>query len=642
MRVSSLVAVFYLSAVSIAAAEKPPIEAYGKRPDIIDVALSPDGRHYAYIGNNEDGEYFAVARIGEGIVYAAKGDLKARYVSFADNTHAILHASETASMAGVRGEWEHSGAISFNIETKKSKALLQGTDGLYPAQTGLGKIVGISAGSNDVFMPAFMDLAIGDETYDLLKVDLDSGRGKVFSEGSYHAIDFFVDRDGTVLAREEFDKDDHLYRIQTRRNGKLEEVYRAENTPLPTLSLLAVSSDKTGLIVGTRLEGEQFDRIAKLGFDGNLSPPLHSSEKADVEEVLTDINRVAFGVKFSGMQPTYAMDDPALDEIMNGLRELFADASVHLTSWSDDLSKVLIFVEGGAQAPSYYVLDVPKKALSKIASRYSQISDADIGVTTPIEYKARDGRKIPAVITTPPGKQLGDKLPLIVMPHGGPEAYDAIGFDYMAQYFANRGYLVFQPNFRGSGGFGVDHLEAGYGEWGGKMQDDVTDGAELLIRKGWADGERTCIVGASYGGYAALAGGAFTPDLYKCIAAIAPVSDVKAMLDEEKAAQGGDSITYASWTMLIGDRKREKAKLDAISPVNFAANFKAPVLLLHGTDDTVVPYSHSTKMEAALKRANKSVKLVKLKGEDHWLSQSETRLQALKELDAFVAQHIGR
>lgn len=642
MRCTSLIVVSYLAAVSFAAAERPPIEVYGQRPEIVDVALSPDGAHFAYIGNNEDGEFFAVAKVGGGIVGAAKGELKTRYVSFADSKHAILHVSETASMIGVRGKWENSGAIAYNMETKKMKVLLRGTDELYPAQSGLGEIVGYSAGSNDVFMPAYMDHGPGDPTYDLLKVDLDTGRGKVFSKGSYHAIDFFVDRDGTVLAREEFDEDDHLYRIQTRLNGKLEEVYRAENTLLPTLSLLAVSSDKSALIVGTRLEGEQFDRIAKLGFDGKLSPPLYRSESADVEQVLTDINRVAFGVQFAGMKPSYSLNDPALNATIGALVEMFADSSVELRGWSDDWSKILIFVEGGAEAPAYYVLDAPKKSLTKVASPYSRIPSSEIGVTIPIEYKARDGRKIPSVVTMPPGKQLGDKLPLIVMPHGGPEAYDAIGFDYMAQYFANRGYMVLQPNFRGSAGFGIDHLEAGYGEWGGKMQDDVTDGVELLIRKGWADAERVCIIGGSYGGYAALAGGAFTPDLYKCVAAIAPVSDVKAMLDEAKSESGADSTTLAYWTMLVGDRKKEKAKLDAISPANFAANFKAPVLLLHGNDDTVVPYSHSSKMESALKRAGKPVKLVKLKGEDHWLSQSETRLQALKELDAFVAANIGR
>ncbi|MEK7266247.1 MAG: prolyl oligopeptidase family serine peptidase, partial [Pseudomonadota bacterium] len=109
----------------------------------------------------------------------------------------------------------------------------------------------------------------------------------------------------------------------------------------------------------------------------------------------------------------------------------------------------------------------------------------------------------------------------------------------------------------------------------------------------------------------------------------------------EKTESGKDSATYAYWTMLIGDRGKEKAKIEAISPVNAAENFKAPVLLLHGSDDTVVPYSQSSRMEAALKKAGKDVRLVKLKGEDHWLSQSETRLQALKELDAFIAAHIG-
>jgi dipeptidyl aminopeptidase/acylaminoacyl peptidase len=280
--------------------------------------------------------------------------------------------------------------------------------------------------------------------------------------------------------------------------------------------------------------------------------------------------------------------------------------------------------------------------MAQIARSYKRIKNEDVGVVTTIEFKARDGRKIPALLTLPPGVDLGPKLPLIVMPHGGPEAYDAVGFDFLAQYFANRGYLVFQPNFRGSAGFGIDHLEAGYGEWGGKMQDDVTDGVELLIRKGWADGDRVCIIGGSYGGYSALAGGAYTPNLYKCVAAIAPVSDVTAMLDEAKRESGGDSARLAYWTMLIGDRKKDRARLDAISPVNAAGSFEAPVLLLHGTDDTVVSYSQSAKMEAALKKAGKRVKLVKLKGEDHWLSLSETRLRTLVELDAFVAETIGR
>jgi dipeptidyl aminopeptidase/acylaminoacyl peptidase len=232
-------------------------------------------------------------------------------------------------------------------------------------------------------------------------------------------------------------------------------------------------------------------------------------------------------------------------------------------------------------------------------------------------------------------------LPLIVMPHGGPETYDSVSFDYLAQFFASRGYLVLQPNFRGSDGFGDGHRKAGHGEWGGKMQDDITDGVNLLVKYKWADPNKVCIIGGSYGGYAALAGGAYTPDLYKCVAAIAPVADLASMLAAEKREHGRNSWVYGYWSNLIGDRSKDRARIDAVSPVNAAANFKAPVLLIHGSEDDTVPFNQSVKMEEALKRAGKTVKLVKLKGEDHFLSSSQMRLQALRELDAFVAAAIG-
>ena len=633
-------AAHFLAMAGIANAA-PPIEAYGELPQVSGVALSSDGRHYAYVLRREDGELFVVSTVGGEIVGAARGDFKARGASFADNNHAIFHASDTTSQFGFRGKWENSGALAFNLETKKVKLLLRGTEDIFPAQSGLGRIVGIRAGTNDVFMPAFSGAYSDDPSYDLFAVDLDTGRGVAHAKGNPSTDDWFVDEDGTILAREEFREKERTYRILKGRNGKLEKIHEESDISIPSLAVLAVSSDKSALIVGTRPEGEQFDRVSRLGFDGKLSPPLYATEGRDVESVVTSQNRVALGVKFSGMTPKYQMNDTALNSIMADLAGLYEGASVHLVDWTGDFKKLLLFIEGGPRAPGYYILGVEKKSISQIARSYSLIADADIGETLAIEYKARDGRKIPAILTLPPGKELGETLPLIVMPHGGPESYDAIGFDYMAQFFASRGYLVFQPNFRGSGGFGVDHLAAGYGEWGGKMQDDVTDGTELLIRKKWADGGRTCIIGGSYGGYSALAGGAYTPDLYKCVAAIAPVSDLNAMLVEARTESGKNSITFAYWTKLIGDRSKEKSKIEAVSPVNAAANFKAPVLLLHGTDDTVVSYGQSTKMEAALKKAGKNVRLVKLKGEDHWLSQSDTRLQALKELDAFVSAHIG-
>lgn len=640
MNVIAVAAGISLALLTVARAA-PPIEAYGELPNISAMALSPDGKHFAYIRRQDGVEFFVVSKVGGDLVGAARGGFKARNVSFAGTQHAIFIASETTLLSGFSSKWENSGAISYNVASKEMKLLLRDTEDLFPAQTGLGRIVGALKDSTSVFMPAFMAEPGADPTHDLLMVDLDTGRGRRHARGSHDTEDWFVDGDGTVLAREDIREEEHLHRILTRRNGKLEEVYEEKFANLPSLGLYGLAADKQALVVGQVPEGQQFAMLSLLSFDGKLSPPIYGAADKSVESVVTDLNRVVIGAKFSGMTPSYDFADRALAEAMDAITALYADASAHLVDWTDDYGMLLVYIEGGERAPGYYLYNAGKKTIGKIAPSYERIGDSDVGLATPIEYKARDGRTIPAILTTPPGVALGTKLPLIVMPHGGPEAYDQIGFDYLAQYFASRGYLVFQPNFRGSDGFGLDHLEAGYGEWGGKMQDDVTDGVNLLVRKNWADGDRACIVGGSYGGYAALAGGAFTPDLYKCVAAIAPVSDLNAMLTEERADGGKDSLTFAYWRKLIGDQRADKEKIRTISPVNAAASFKAPVLLLHGSDDTVVPFSQSAKMESALKKAGKSVRLVKLKGEDHWLSGGETRLQALKELDAFVAEHLG-
>jgi len=160
-----------------------------------------------------------------------------------------------------------------------------------------------------------------------------------------------------------------------------------------------------------------------------------------------------------------------------------------------------------------------------------------------------------------------------------------------------------------------------------------------MVKAGYVDPDRVCIMGASYGGYAALAGGAFSPELYRCIIAVAAVSDLPRMLNGEADRYGEDHWVIRYWNKAIGDSKAERDKLKSISPVNFPADFTAPVLLVHGSNDTVVPRSQSTVMHKALKKAGKDSTLIMLKGEDHWLSTSNARLQMLKEVDAFLAKH---
>ncbi len=229
---------------------------------------------------------------------------------------------------------------------------------------------------------------------------------------------------------------------------------------------------------------------------------------------------------------------------------------------------------------------------------------------------------------------------MIVLPHGGPEARDTLGFDVWAQFFATRGYLVFQPNFRGSSGYGRRWVEAGYGQWGGRMQDDLTDGVRALITSGRADAKRICIFGASYGGYAALYGGARTPDLYKCVASFAGVSDLRALVKWEHSTKGHEA-RYRYAERAIGDPVKDAARLKAASPATYTSGYQPPVLLIHGAKDVSSPVTQSEAMAQALKRAGKDVKLSIYPGEGHsdWSRTDEEA--ALTEVADFVASHIA-
>jgi dipeptidyl aminopeptidase/acylaminoacyl peptidase len=344
------------------------------------------------------------------------------------------------------------------------------------------------------------------------------------------------------------------------------------------------------------------------------------------------------------MYPSYQMFDPGLEADIKGVQNALSASSVYLDSWSSDWSKLLFFVDGGARAERYILLDRATKKLTAVANARPEITQADVGEVITIEYKSRDGLTIPGLVTWPTGVAAADRnnLPLIVMPHGGPKAFDSVGFDWLAQYLANEGYAVLQPNFRGSTGFGASFAQAGYGEWGRKMQDDITDGANALVKMGWADPQRICIVGWSYGGYAALAGGALTPDLYKCVASIAGVSNLRDMILDARKRYGPNSRSVTYWELLIGDLDKEGDAIDAVSPSRLADRFKAPVLLIHGESDTTVPVRQSDVMNDALRSAKKNVRYVRIPGDDHGLVDNASRRQALTELGAFLKANIGK
>ena len=326
--------------------------------------------------------------------------------------------------------------------------------------------------------------------------------------------------------------------------------------------------------------------------------------------------------------------NPAFGKTAASIRAAFADYDMRMVDWTPAFKKVLVRTSGNRDSGSWFVVDLSTGQANAIAYERQQLTPDLVGETSVFEYTAADGLEMDGILTLPPGKE-AKGLPLVLLPHGGPYSHDTEGFDWWAQAFAARGYAVFQPNFRGSTNRDQSFKLAGYGEWGRKMQTDLSDGMAALAEKGIIDPSRACIVGASYGGYAALAGVTLQRGLYKCAVAVAPVSDLTAMYNEDYRASGGKRITKRA----LLDQLGPKEGWDEVSPRRYAAKADAPVLLIHGKDDTVVPYLHSYKMADALKDVGKPHELVTLDGEGHWLSLSKTRLEMLEAAVGLVEKH---
>jgi dipeptidyl aminopeptidase/acylaminoacyl peptidase len=626
---------------------KPPFEAFGKEANIRDLEISADGKRVAFLQRVEDKDFLMVSDLdgGKTQALARVDELRARDVRWVGNDYVVLIASRTETEFGYRGRFEQSGGFAVSLKTRKITQLLQKTPNIYPAQSGLGRIFGVDPDGEHVYMPAY--IGVEQPTFDLLRVNLESGVGRTTGgkDGLQSTRDWIVNARAEVVAREDFSEKSGDYTIMAATGNRFRPIYR-DTSGRPGISLLGTSARTGNLVVSAQAEegDTAYTALHEMSLeDGKIGERIFSRADSDVETIITGENRVIHGVQYAGMFPSYEMFDPELNMDIKVAAAKFPDAAVWLTSWSEDWSRLVFSVEGDGEGPRYVMFDRKSRAISLLARTRPDIEPQYVAQLNTVEFKARDGLKIPALLTWPVGVPADQRknLPMVMLPHGGPEAYDNVRYDWLAQFLANEGYVVLQPNFRGSDGFGAAFRDAGRGEWGGKMQDDISDGVAAMVRTGWVDPNRVCILGWSYGGYAALAGGALTPDLYKCVVAIAGVSDLRDMLNRSRSLYGARSLNYRYWRRHIGDPDTDREKIDAASPARNVEGYKAPVLLVHGTDDTVVPSTQSDRMESALKRANKAVTYLRIKGDDHSLVDNESRRRVLQEVSAFLAANIG-
>lgn len=315
-----------------------------------------------------------------------------------------------------------------------------------------------------------------------------------------------------------------------------------------------------------------------------------------------------------------------------GLSKALPDTDNTLMSFSADERRYVVLASSDTRPGDLLYGDRDLGTLTTFGQLYPKLNDVGLVEKQAITYEARDGVSIPGYISVP--RQATGKLPTIILPHGGPATKVTKSFSYWTQFFVNRGYAVVEMNFRGSDGLGYSHLQAGTGSWADQIHNDITDGARWAIDSGIADPERVCIVGGSFGGYAALLGVALEPNLYACAVAFAPLSDLLSLKRKSRLYMNSELVE----AHIGSDTKALKRS----SPRRMADRVQAPVLIIHGEKDRVVDVKHGRDMHKALRRADKVVTYVELEDGDHYLSIEENRLQAFRLMEDFLARHLSR
>lgn len=327
--------------------------------------------------------------------------------------------------------------------------------------------------------------------------------------------------------------------------------------------------------------------------------------------------------------------DPAIQKRDRALRKALGNGEVWIVSRAEDESRMLVYAGQENDPGILYLYDPAAKILREISQFRPELDTRNLASPRPMQYTARDGTLIRGYLTLPKGRE-AKGLPLIVMPHGGPFGVrDKLEYNDEVQLLANRGYAVLQPNYRGSGGYGDAFFELGTGQIGRKMQDDIDDAMDWAVKEGIADPARVCVVGGSYGGYAALWAALRNPERYRCAASWAGVTDWNKMLRYDRRYL--TARVNKAWSARV--RGDKTADLDAVSPYRLAGQLSRPVLLAHGTEDQRVPLSQYNIFEKAARAAPVPPQTLVIKGEGHSFTTPENAQAWFEALEGFLAKH---
>ncbi len=543
-------------------------------------------------------------------------------------------------------------------------------------------VAGYFWANNDVI--AFWQDKGGDENFSLYTVNIDGSNEK-------HVTPF---DDVRVEIIDELPEDDkHVIIAMNKRNKQIYDAYRLnlENSELEMIAenpgnisswltdhdgKLRVAYTADGLTTGIlyrKTEKDDFEKIIETDFKDEFSPQaftydnkklyvmsnlgrdtlalyiynpetrvleelLYERDDVDLSElIMSDKRKVLTGVSYYTAKAGNHFFDAERKAVQDDLEAKLPGMEVLIVSMDKSEEKCIIRTYSDKTRGSYYFYDVKTKDLSLITEVSPWINPEEMAEMKPITYTARDGLKISAYLTLPPGKENEKNLPVVINPHGGPWWRDSWGFNPEVQFLANRGYAVLQMNYRGSTGFGKKFCELGFKQWGRAMQDDITDGVKYLIEQGIADPKRVAIYGASYGGYATLAGIVYTPELYACAVDYVGLSNLFTLFETLPPYW---EFRRKMMEEQIGNPETDKDLLRAASPIYHIDNIRCPLFVAQGANDPRVKKEHSDQIVEKLREKNISVEYMVKDNEGHVFHNEENRFDFYRAMEKFLAKHL--
>jgi dipeptidyl aminopeptidase/acylaminoacyl peptidase len=626
-----------LAPASLAAAptvpERIPAETFGAFASYGSPEISPNGKHV--VANALSGKQKSV------VVYDLDGDsnqftrigvpekMEVLTVRWAGNRRLLISVFATGKFLG--NEVPMTRLFLRDLDTGVTKTLGDGKVG------GLlgGEIVFVDPAGAYVLLSAQRSLF---ESPSVLQIDLATLKSKVVAPAQAGVWSWYADPTGTVRAGLGSDIDS-WWLFYREREGQGFRKIKGKRSAAMSLSnletLIPIASSNKGYAIANKATG----RYGVYRYDfltDTLGEPVFEHPRVDVDSIVrSQRTGEPDAVLYTDERERMAWLDEEMQAIQVRLDKALPNRVNRIVSRDGTDNRMLVLSTTGSDPGTYYLFDRGKRTLDELAKSYEVLDGKILAPVEPVGYPARDGLSIPAYLTKPVGR--GAKgLPLIVMPHGGPFVRDKWAYDPWVQFLANRGYVVLQPNFRGSTGYGKTFVDAASGEFGRKMQDDLDDGVRWLVGQGVVDPKRVCIMGASYGGYAAMWAAARNPDIYRCAISFAGISDIRSMLRYDPSTWIARRY-YRDWRDRI--RGDSKFDLETVSPLAHARDIRIPLLIAHGKDDKRVPSSQSTRLHEALQRSRRPHEYVLYPEEGHGFTKPENAIDFLKRVERFLAQH---